>query len=71
LRRQYNVCDYYLTSAAAVSEEGDLFFVDLTGSRVGPIAHSASNVVVVVGANKIAPKYDDAVRRGTKISYSK
>ncbi len=34
---------------------------DATGSRVGGFSHSAKNVIVVAGSNKIVPTHDDAV----------
>jgi len=46
------IADYFFTSVAAVTKEGDLLTADLTGNRCGGLL-SASNVVVVVGTNKI------------------
>lgn len=63
LRREASLADYFLSSVCAVTEQGDLIVVDLTGSRVGPFAYDAQKVVVVVGANKITKDYDTAVKR--------
>eukprot|EP01122_Echinamoeba_exundans_P003672 TRINITY_DN1374_c0_g1_i2.p2 TRINITY_DN1374_c0_g1~~TRINITY_DN1374_c0_g1_i2.p2 ORF type:complete len:250 (+),score=79.75 TRINITY_DN1374_c0_g1_i2:45-752(+) len=63
LRRQASLAEYYLSSACAVSEQGDIVVVDLTGTRVAPFAYDAQKVVVVIGANKITKDYDTAVKR--------
>jgi len=54
--------DVFITSACGVSESGDLVFADLTGNRVAGVAAS-KHVIVVVGANKIVPTADDAIKR--------
>jgi len=48
-----NTVQYYLTSVIAVTEQGEFCVGDLTGTRVGPIPHSAGKVVILIGANKI------------------
>lgn len=63
LRRLANVVDYFVTSITAVSETGSFTVCDLTGTRTGPITHSAANVIIVIGAQKIVPTYEDAVKR--------
>jgi L-lactate utilization protein LutB len=63
LRRLSSTADWFLSSVTAVSHQGDITVVDLTGSRVGPFAFSAGHVLIVVGANKIVPTYEDAVKR--------
>jgi len=61
-RAQGCSADYFLTSANAVSESGDLVFADLTATRV-PGVLSGKNVIIVVGSNKIVPTYADALAR--------
>jgi len=53
--------DLFFTSADAITEDGVIFAVDQTGTRTGGFAHTAGNLIVVVGANKIVP--DDATAR--------
>ncbi|RUS23895.1 LOW QUALITY PROTEIN: hypothetical protein BC938DRAFT_474448, partial [Jimgerdemannia flammicorona] len=55
--------DYFISTPTAVSETGDLIFSDGSGSRVGPIAFSASNVILVVGAQKVVATEEEGVRR--------
>ena len=52
LLAQGATADVFVSSASAVTEDGDIYGVDLTGSRIsGWIA--AGQLVVVVGSNKI------------------
>jgi hypothetical protein len=55
--------DYYLASANAVSEKGELVFFSAYGNRTSGIS-SAKNVLVVCGINKITSDIEEALRRG-------
>jgi len=56
------VSDVFFSSASGVSETGEFLAADLTGSRIaGWLA--AKSVVIVVGANKIVPTFDDLQKR--------
>ncbi|KAF9432306.1 hypothetical protein BGZ76_010996 [Entomortierella beljakovae] len=55
--------DYYLTSLSAVTETGALVHADLSGSKVGGVAFGASNVIVLVGSNKIVKDEEAAHKR--------
>lgn len=63
LRRETTVSDYYLGSVHAVTEDGELFFASNTGSQFPALAFSAQNLILVVGAQKIVPKIEDAYIR--------
>jgi len=63
LRRQSTLADYYLGSVHAVSQTGQLVIASMTGSQLSPYAYAASNVIWVVGAQKITPSLDEAIRR--------
>ncbi len=54
--------DYYLASANAISEEGELVFFSAYGHRIAGIA-DAKNVVLVCGINKIALNLEEAISR--------
>jgi hypothetical protein len=54
--------DYYLTSANAISEEGELVFFSGHGHRISGIAN-AKNVIVICGLNKITLNLDEALKR--------
>jgi len=56
------VSDVFFSSASALSETGEFLAADLTGSRIaGWLA--AKSVVIVVGANKIVPTFEDLQKR--------
>lgn len=59
LRRQSTVSDFYLGSAHAVTEEGELFFASNSGSQLPHLAFSSPNVILVVGTHKIIPTLKD------------
>ncbi len=63
LIRQGFGADVYLTSAAAVTEEGELLFVDGTGNRTAAISYGPKQVLVIVGKQKIVNDMDAAYRR--------
>jgi hypothetical protein len=63
LRRQSTLADYYLGSVHAVSQTGQLVIASMSGSQLSPYAYSASNVIWVVGAQKITPSLEEAIRR--------
>jgi acyl-CoA hydrolase len=62
LRRRSIQADYYLASANAVSQKGELVFFSAYGNRTAGIAY-AKNVVIVCGINKIAPDLGQALKR--------
>jgi len=61
--RQLGVgADYYLTSANAVSKDGELVFLSAWGHRIAGISN-AKNVICICGINKITPDLDSALKR--------
>ena len=63
-----NTAEYFVVSVSGVAETGELVSGDLTGTRVGPLTHSAGKIVIVVGSNKIVPTLDDALNRIRKFA---
>jgi L-lactate utilization protein LutC len=63
LRRQSTLADYYLGSVHAVAQTGEVVIASMTGSQLAPSAYAASNVIWVVGAQKITGSLEEAVRR--------
>ena len=51
-RKSFSV-DYYLASANAITENGELIFIDGRGNRVAAIAYGPDNVILIVSVNKI------------------
>ncbi|KAF8951365.1 hypothetical protein CPC16_002235 [Podila verticillata] len=62
--------DYYLTSVAAVSEDGLLVHGDLSGSKVGGVAFGAGNVIVLAGSNKIVKDEKEAYKRTHEFAWA-
>lgn len=62
LRRQGTQADYYLASANALSEDGELVFFSAYGNRTAGISY-AKNVIIVGGINKIAGNLEQALKR--------
>lgn len=63
LRRQgAQDADFYLTSANAVSEKGELVFFSGYGNRTAGISY-ARNLIVVCGINKVSANIDEAMKR--------
>lgn len=56
-------CDYFLTSANALSEDGVIVNIDGNANRVSAIAYGPRNVLMIVGMNKIVKDIDAAVSR--------
>ena len=57
------LADVYLSSANALSEDGEILNIDGTGNRVAGMLFGHEKVYIVVGTNKIAPDYDAALYR--------
>lgn len=62
IRKQGTLADYYLASANAVSETGELVFFSGYGNRTAGISY-AKNVIIVCGINKITKNLNDALKR--------
>ncbi len=63
LRRESVLADYFLGSVHAVTQTGQVVIASATGSQLAPYAYAARNVIWVVGAQKVVPTLDDAIRR--------
>ncbi len=62
LRKQGTQADYYLASANAISEQGELVFFSAYGNRTSGISY-AKNTVIVCGINKLVKDINMAVQR--------
>lgn len=60
--------DVYLSSANAITENGELYNVDGNSNRVAAIAYGPKSVIIVAGYNKIVGNLDEASARVKKIS---
>ena len=62
LRRKGVQADYYLASANAVSEAGELVFFSGYGNRTAGVSY-AKNLIVVCGINKLTKDLEAAMKR--------
>ena len=66
-RRTFSA-DVFLTSANAITEEGELYNVDGNGNRVAAICYGPRSVILVAGVNKIVRDIDEAAARVKRIA---
>lgn len=55
--------DFYLSSANAITENGELYQVDGNSNRVSALLYGPKKVIIVAGINKIVKDLDAAVLR--------
>lgn len=63
LMRQALLCDTFLMSSNAISEDGQLYNIDGTGNRLAAMTFGPKSVIVVAGMNKVAKTIGDAESR--------
>lgn len=67
-RREAMTSDVYLTSVNGLAETGELVNIDGAGNRVAATLFGHEKVYFVIGRNKLAPTYDEAVWRARNIA---
>ncbi len=63
LRRRIPTVEYYIGSVHALAETGEVAIASRTGSQLAGYVFAARNVLWVIGAQKIVPNLDVALRR--------
>lgn len=63
IRRESLLCDSYLSSSNAITEDGVLYNVDGFSNRVAAIIFGPRSVIIVAGYNKIVKDLDEAITR--------
>lgn len=66
-REAYNA-DFYLASANAITDRGEIYEVDGRSNRISAISFGPEKVILVVGINKLVPSLRDAVERVKNIA---
>lgn len=61
----------YITSVNGLAETGELINIDGAGNRVASMLYGHEKVYFVVGRNKLAPTYDEALWRARNIAAPK
>ncbi len=68
IMRRALLCDTFLMSANAVSQDGQLVNVDGNGNRVAALAYGPKQVIVIAGINKVVKDLDAAVTRARTLA---
>lgn len=68
LMRKALLCDTFLMSANAISEDGQLVNIDGNGNRVAAMIYGPKNVIIIAGMNKVVKTLDDAYTRARNIA---
>lgn len=63
LRRQSVLSDFYLGSAHAVAETGEIVIASNSGSQMPHLVFTSPNLILVVSTQKIMPTLDAAIAR--------
>jgi len=58
----------YLTSANALAETGELINIDGTGNRISAAASAKEAVYYILGQNKVAPDFEQALWRARNVA---
>ena len=67
-RREAMTADVYLTSVNALAETGELVNIDGAGNRVAATLFGHEKVYYVIGRNKLAATYHEAVWRARNVA---
>ena len=70
-RDQAGQAQVYITSLNAVARTGELINIDGAGNRVSESLYGHSRVYFIVGANKLAANYDQALWRARNVAAPK
>lgn len=66
-----NRAEVYISSLNALAETGELINIDGVGNRISATAYGAKRVYFVVGRNKLAPDFEQALWRARNIAAPK
>ena len=70
-RREAMTADMYITSVNGLAETGELINIDGNGNRVAATLYGHRKVWFIVGRNKLAPTYEEALWRARNIAAPK
>ncbi|HHW89385.1 MAG TPA: lactate utilization protein [Clostridiales bacterium] len=66
--RQAAFADVYMTSANAITCDGEIVNIDGRGNRVAATIYGPPVVIAVVGVNKITDSLEDAIKRARNVA---
>jgi hypothetical protein len=67
-RRLEATADYYLTSANAITIDGDIINIDGIGNRVASMIYGPGHVIIIAGINKIVRSINEGIKRSKDIA---
>ena len=67
-RKKEGLADYYLTSANAITMDGDIINIDGIGNRVAHMIYGPENVMIIAGRNKIVSNIEEGIKRSKEIA---
>ena len=70
-RQAAMTAEHYITSVNGLAETGELINIDGTGNRMASTLYGHKKVWFVVGRNKLAPTYEEALWRARNIAAPK
>jgi len=70
-RSKAAVSQIYITSANGLAETGEILNIDGAGNRVASTLYGHEKVYFVIGRNKLAPTYEEALWRARNIAAPK
>ena len=68
IRKKEGLAAYYLTSANAITTDGDIINIDGIGNRVAHMIYGPENVMIIAGRNKIVTDIDEGILRSKEIA---
>ena len=67
-RREAMFTQVYLTSANGLAETGEILNIDGAGNRAASTLYGHRRLIFVIGRNKLAPTYEEALHRARNIA---
>lgn len=66
--REAFFADYYIMSANAISDDGQIINIDGTGNRCAALIFGPKNVIIIAGMNKVMQGYEHALNRARTVA---
>ncbi|MFX4232880.1 lactate utilization protein [Aliarcobacter butzleri] len=70
-RKQGLISDIFVTSTNAITKDGKLVNADGSGNRVAALSYGPTNVLLIVGINKIVNSLEDGFKRVMDVAATK
>ncbi len=71
LMDQMHYADWYVCSANALAETGDIINIDGRGNRVAETIYGPKNILIIAGVNKIVPDINAGIERTRNVASPK